>query len=543
MLVLLLGVACTAVPDPTPTPVQNVAEVATLVVERPSATLLLTLTPTPQSTITPEAANTNTPSPTPEATAVPTATPAPSSTPFTDDDPLWQENVQAAYVETGWVEWSPVANEFVFDTCGDIYSELDLNGDIFIATAPLFEPYKISPTEAICNYLAMSDTIWTPDGQKLFFGGPLPEPEPHLSEYAQVWVMDRDSQNAHPIAEVRDWWLGFSGWMDENTLVYNGRAGHGLLHIDLLDISSGESLGWAVIDSGDVYHIDANYIGTQNGSTDLSYMRAAAISKIAQDIAELEISAMYGLHLYTLSHGLNSRYEDWLTGTNNMLVLTWAKDAELGSVDLLHDSAVTQLRLWNVETDELVLLISEAVKGQFSPNGRFLAYVTPGIPTPSIHLLPEMGSGPILSLPLAAKRVGESNAYNFYFSFAPNGRYFTFLTPGTVQLDGEGKPIGVDYQPENIHVNLFDMDTQQLIVSLPAQEFVPVWSPDNGRFLYQDEFGTLSLYDLVDNTAFPLTQNPDARLTNPHWSFDGSYLSVTVRGGIVVKTAVLSVLQ
>ena len=108
-------------------------------------------------------------------------------------------------------------------------------------------------------------------------------------------------------------------------------------------------------------------------------------------------------------------------------------------------------------------------------------------------------------------------------------------------MDSENKPIEVDYQPDNIYVNLFDLDTQQMIVSLPAQEFAPVWSPDDGRFLYKDEAGTLALYNMAEDVSFPLTQNPDTRLTNPHWSFDGSYLSVTVRGEGVVKTAVLSI--
>jgi hypothetical protein len=447
-------------------------------------------------------------------------------------------------VETTAVLWSPAANEIVFDTCIDIHQDLDLNGDIITAVAPLFNPQKISPLEFICNYQAMSGMIWTPDGQKIFFGGPYADlrPEPYLDEYAQVWVMDRDGRNANPIGNANDRWLGLAGWIDENTLIYSGYAGGGHIHIALLDILSGESFASTIVHSGGVYHVNDAYIGTQNGWDSAFNITAAVISRIPQELEDDEVDELFNPFLYSLSSDFSSRYEDWLSNTNSMLVLTWEKELELWGIDLLHDPAVTQLQLWNVDTGELTLLISEAIRGQFSPDGRFLAYVTPGIPSPSIHLLPEMGSGSILSLPLAAKQVGESSSqYNFYFSFAPNGRYFTFLTPGIVQVDSEGKPIGVDYQPDNIHVNLFDMDSQQFLASLSAQEFVPVWSPDNGRFLYQDQFGTLALYTLADNTAFPLTQTPDARLTNPHWSFDGSYLSVTVRGGSVVKTAVLSI--
>ena len=80
----LLG--CTAVPDPAPTPVQNMAEVATVVVKRPSATPLPTLTATPQPTATPALVVTDE---MPRATAVPTVTHVPTftSTPSPTPDP------------------------------------------------------------------------------------------------------------------------------------------------------------------------------------------------------------------------------------------------------------------------------------------------------------------------------------------------------------------------------------------------------------------------------------------------------------------------
>jgi hypothetical protein len=466
----------------------------------------------------------------------------PSSTPLTNENPIWREGIQAAYMETSELEWSPVANEFVLNTCGGEIFQPDLNGDIFIATPPNFEPLNISPIVEICVHLSASDTIWTPDGQRIFFGGPYSDDSTAIFpyEFARIWMMDRDGRNAHSfedIPEVR--WLGFPGWMDEHTLVYSGYAGGGHTYLALLDVPSGRSYASTIVYSSGVLSINNDFIGMRYGTDPSFDISAAVISRAAADLHNSEADYDPFANANELSRDFNSRYEDWLSGTNNMLVLTWEKDIELWNVDLLHDSAVTQLQLWNVDTGDLTLLVAEAIRGQFSPDGRFLAYVTPGTPTPSIHLLPEMGHGPIFSLPLAAKRVGESSAeYNFYFSFAPNGRYFTFLTPGAIQVDADGRSINVDYQPENIHVNLFDLDTQQIIVSLPAQEFVPVWSPDNGRFFYQDAFGTLALYTLADNTAFPLTQAPDARLTNPHWSFDGSYLSVKIDWD---KTAVLSI--
>ena len=366
LLGLLCLLGCTAVPDPTPTLVQNMAEVATLVVKRPSATPLPTLPPTPQPTFT-----------------VP---PAPISTPFIDEDPFWQANIQASYVETGWIEWSPVANEFIFDTCGDIYSERDLNGDIFIAVAPMFESFKISPTNTICDYLAMSEKIWTVDGQKIFYAGLVVDSEAALypGESAQVWVMDRGGQNTNPVGNAVDRYLGFAGWMDENTLIYNGYAGGGHIHIALLDILSGESFASTIVHSGGVYHVNDAYIGTQNGWAHAYNITAAVISRIPQELEDEDADELFNPFLYPLSSDFNSRYEGWLSDANSMLVLTWEKEFALWDIDLLHDPAITQLQLWNVDTDELILLVSEAIRGRFSPDGRFLAYVTPGNPAPFI---------------------------------------------------------------------------------------------------------------------------------------------------------------
>ncbi len=59
--------------------------------------------------------------------------------------------------------------------------------------------------------------------------------------------------------------------------------------------------------------------------------------------------------------------------------------------------------------------------------------------------------------------------------------------------------------------------------------FTPLWSPDSSRFVYQHPTDGLPIFDTRTNTAFQLATSGGERLSNPQWSYDGTYLSVTVQ--------------
>ena len=66
----------------------------------------------------------------------------------------------------------------------------------------------------------------------------------------------------------------------------------------------------------------------------------------------------------------NSKFEDWIDASNQMLVLTWDADVNLASVDLVHDIPVTDLQVWDVNSDTLIKVIPGGIWGRISPERR-----------------------------------------------------------------------------------------------------------------------------------------------------------------------------
>lgn len=65
----------------------------------------------------------------------------------------------------------------------------------------------------------------------------------------------------------------------------------------------------------------------------------------------------------------------------------------------------------------------------------------------------------------------------------------------------------------------------EMVTAVPA---TPLWSPDGSRFVYQDPVTGLSIFDSRNEIAYPLALSGSDRLLDPQWSFDGTFLSVTV---------------
>ncbi len=61
-----------------------------------------------------------------------------------------------------------------------------------------------------------------------------------------------------------------------------------------------------------------------------------------------------------------------------------------------------------------------------------------------------------------------------------------------------------------------------------AVPFTPLWSPDSSRFVYKHPSDGLSIFDRRSHTTYPLATSGGQRLSNPQWSYDGTYLSVVV---------------
>jgi hypothetical protein len=468
--------------------VQNLAEVVTVVVERPSATS----TPTPQ-VVTERPTNTPVPSLTASATPEPTATATFWPTPTPPPELEWAGLTPIATirdVSVTTLRWSPAKGEFLIGNCWDFAAR----PFIALATAPEFSWVEVTPEDFICE--PIPDMIWIPDGQSIIYNGTFPLDHPlHPSNYgydnSALWIMDRDGIHSHPLNldQAYGRWPQFIGWLDEQTLVYKYYAGGGHNAVRKFDMNTNEGISETIVHANNVYQVGVNYVAANNGMlVDLSTTAVAIVNTPIYTEPEFG-EGRYGICLSNVCGAFpcrhtpcledNSRFEDWLPGTNIMLVTTWAFKSRLtvqGDYEKIDHTVVTTLQLWDVDGEKIEVLVENGIFGRFSHDGRYLAYHT--------------------------------------------------LNPTTQLL-------------------ILDMTSGEIILSLPSSE--PLfkndgqaffWSPAGEQLLYQDPDKNWHLLQIPDGTFVSLTLAGGERISNPQWSYDGRYLSITVWGE---GTAVLSI--
>jgi Tol biopolymer transport system component len=127
------------------------------------------------------------------------------------------------------------------------------------------------------------------------------------------------------------------------------------------------------------------------------------------------------------------------------------------------------------------------------------------------------------------QKIAETTVHvDVSLSFSPDGRYFTFFTPGPLQLDQNGWPVGLLSQAEGANtMHILDTESGQVIISIEDSEILPVWSPDSSHFLVQDRADNLMLAEISHRHITPLIRQSGAVIRRPQWSYDGRYLSVS----------------
>ncbi len=533
-IITVFFTGCTAVPDPTPAPfpATAVADAAPIVVERPSPTV----------TVTREVEEVETavvPLTTPTHTLIPTNTPLPTPTVSSTSTPVattvitWSVMLQeAARVNNGPIAWSPTANKFLFSppmATGDILT----SGFLFLSSAPNFVPESISPTNL--QFADTSTFDWHPQGEKIVIAA---FDESTAGQYwsgTKIWIYDLLTGNTQSLGIGWNW-----KWMDNSTLAISSYQGGGHFYTNVVNVMTGEQIAYAsVIHLGSIINVNSNYVLLNWGADYLFDVSAAVISRTENLSASELFRESWGPYIHTLSDEyvndrqkkiFNSRVEDWQAETNEALVFTWGSDKHLGEIDLVHDTAITDLQLWDVDSDQLTLLVPGSVYGRFSPDGHFLAFITPAHPAPYMQLLDRIRGEVLFSLPASVPEADNGYFVEAGTSYSPDSRYFTFFAP-------ESDTSAVE---EVVRLEVYDLEAKQFLCSLPARQYMPVWSPDGLRFVYRDGEGILALFDLGNGRSTPLALIGGSRLFNPQWSYDGTYLSVGIRqedGG--VETAVL----
>lgn len=578
LLVAFLLSACAAQDNQaTPSPTFDIAPTAVTLVTAtttPSPTAHLQLTPTVSPTPT------TIPKFTSAATRRPTSTPRPTLTPRPPDitsfpTVTWSNGVEIVQdVATNNIAWSPTANEFIFANCVDSDYNLIPDGGIIKMTASNFAPFNLTQPNRICS--GYNTFSWSPNGQRIAFGSRMEDEEgEYYYDWAELWIMDRDGQNIHPVApsEATAKWLNIPGWMDNQTVVYTGWSGGGYVYTDARNIFSGASVAWGSV-SGQFFEPTADYIPAYDGMGYWSNVSAAVVSKeaIERDLGLEGGPFIRWLGWTFLENGMVERafyshFVDWLPATNEMLVLTWPPKASVNGMPFVENASAIQLELWNVDTDELTPLVLGGIHGHFAPDGRTLAFITAGPPTldsegrsvapPQENLetfyinLLDMTTGQVI---LSFPAMTIADAYdlpNGYDTFSPDGRYFTFFTTGPIQPGADGRPVAVQPNPDPegtaIWLNIVDVRTGQLLRSTIAhamtpvgQALAPAWSPTNERLVYRDESGSFAILFLDGQPTFQLVYSGGPRLSQPQWSFDGQYLSVGYYNeGCGCRTAVI----
>ena len=362
--------------------------------------------------------------------------------------------------------------------------------------------------------------IWSPDGQHIAFSGPLSEEHPGYDDIADVWLVNRQGNNLSPvIPRAGAKWLGFNGWIDDNTLVYGGWAGGGHVYDSLLNVFTGEHIASGSI-HGQFGHLNGHYVPGTDG---MDYQTAASAVVLdyqnPTEYGSLLESGPYIRYLNGLHNGEveenapNSHFKDWRFGTTQMLVLTWEAQETLRDYPSQESKPETQLQLWDVSTDELTFLVSDAFYGRLDPTGTTLLFLTAGQlqlndlnkpvgidhtdDTIYMHLFNVDSGQIVLSTPtfISVTEFYGGNITHFD-TFSPDGHYLTFLAPSIVQVGsvnnrGNSELRQQQTKAENVYLNLFDITTQQVVLSLPSTQLniyqgdtnAAWWSPTNSQFI------------------------------------------------------------
>lgn len=112
--------------------------------------------------------------------------------------------------------------------------------------------------------------------------------------------------------------------------------------------------------------------------------------------------------------------------------------------------------------------------------------------------------------------------------FSPDSRYLAFLTPGPLRLDTSGWPVDVDAsQADRVYLNILDWPARRVVWSGLSNEAAGIeWSPLSDHLLYTDESLNWQLLDIPSGMTTPLTVRADQGVSAT-WSSSGRYVSLS----------------
>jgi hypothetical protein len=357
--------------------------------------------------------------------------------------------------------------------------------------------------------------------------------------------------------------MHLAGWANERSVLVADYSGGGHWRFELVDYLSGQVQRVGGV-HGSMFAPRAGYIPVVDHPPGPMILYVVGEQAPPPDV-EIVFVSSYGRRYPTDQipqffdglewHEINTYFEGWVPQANALLFLGFQWQESSSERD--NWLTTTQLLRWNLATDQLDLIVPNSADARFSPDGRLLAATTLGpvqidaqgrfsaaLPTqlernapPTLHLLDWPAQTVRLSLPVLAEydpfHPITGYAYPDYrpaIAFSPNSRYLAFVSPIPLRTDPEGGVLtGNADTPANPQLHVLDLQTNQIVWSGPGGYFVPVWSPESDRLVYLDPAGNWQLLDLPSGSAVAITASGGQRLTDPAWSFQGSYLSFWVQ--------------
>lgn len=515
--------------------------------------------------------------------ATSTPTPTPSEVVWTTNVQVKTRFVSSFQRDRRHVQWSPTVNEFLLSDCDDV--DDNKNTGIFKVSAPLFRIEDITPRSFFCVYTF--DMVWSPTGEYIVTVVP-DENNPQPSNSALIAILSQDgsiiNSGINFIGGAFDAY--FQTWINNETLLFSSYVGGSENEYLVMDIISGEILGrWyspgLMLKPGYLEDISqADYVnesGYIRAYRCRGYLECSAMTALINDKnGHVAVEGKQGLSITFPDQGVFDLEKpmslplDWMPNSNLMLVETWRLTDEVS------DDAYTseQLQLWNIESNELIPVVTGGVNGLYTPDGSALGvwseapiqYDETGIPIKvnvstilpdSIYYLSLVDAytyETIFSIPVVCGMIDCKSPvlrYEYEFSdiaqYSPDGKVTTIWTVGALDTDADGKVIDTDItnwgkSEDEIYTYLLETQTGKVIHSIRGYHTEPAWSHASDKAIFQDEQGNWVIYTLVDGTVVPLTEAGGMYLQSPQWSFDDTYISFEIKKSFDdLQTVVLTV--
>lgn len=386
---------------------------------------------------------------------------------------------------------------------------------------------------------------WSPDGAYIVFTGPYPDVPPYQDGFESIWIIGKNGEDPHPFqtnrsVNERRWFFGnFLGWDDSDTLYYSYGAGSGFSHVKGFNLRSGKAIYSEILSSG-IYPPHHGFIPNEAlGATMIVDTKHFDPNGEQYGEPYIRRPTRNGNQLLALFQG-------WLPGTNKALILTRATNSEA-------DKNEENLMLWDMDTDQLEEVISNAIVGRFSNDGKTLAFISikpmnsqqsentfeaqPGEPSSRSQHYINLFDVKTKTIFFSSRTFSMkdhfpnlNHEYENYFgryaflSFPPNDRYFVFLEPASSQ---------------RVFLKVFDTALRQVVFSAESSIDKPypvVWdgihewcliSPDSNMLLFTDSNGNLGILYLNTLRTLAITDSGGVRINHSSWSFDSQYLLIS----------------